>query len=48
MVEGASLFSTALLPQGLNTESIEATMNSKVYQDILQENVRTAVHDFEL
>ena len=27
---------------------IEGTMNSKVYQDILQENIRAAVHDLKL
>lgn len=36
------MFSAALLPQGLDTAITEGTMNSKVYQDILQDNVRIA------
>ena len=35
MVEGASWFGAALLPQGL-----DGKINSQIYQDILQENVR--------
>lgn len=42
MKEGAALFSAALLPQGLDTAITEGTMNLKVYQDILQDNVRIA------
>ena len=43
MVEGASWFGAALLPQGLASLLSDGKMNSHVYQDIFQENDRLAV-----
>lgn len=45
MVEGPSWFAAS--GPG-HFAIIEGTINSKVHQDILQENFRTVVHDFKL
>ena len=48
MVEGASWFGAALLPQGLDSLLSDGKMNSQVYQDIKQENVSLSVRQLKL
>ena len=49
MVEGTSWFGAVLLPQGLDSLlSSMKKMNSQVYQDILQENVRLSVRQLKI
>jgi hypothetical protein len=49
MVEGALWFGAALLPQGLDSLlSSTGKINSQVYQDIFQDNVRLSVRQLKL